>query len=70
MTVQKLHNTATVDQAVLATSNGRGGGSMGSEHMGSTSVISSGAVLGLRDIIPGFLAIALIGMGAAVVMSR
>ncbi|KAG8688124.1 hypothetical protein FRC08_011609 [Ceratobasidium sp. 394] len=53
----KLRNTATVDQAVLATSNGRGGGKFGGGMLGSTSV---GSVNGAWSMaIPG--AVALVG---------
>jgi len=55
--VTKLHNTATVDQAVLATSNGHGGGS---RELGATSRGSfSAAVVGLKaPTIVGWFAVA------------
>ncbi|CUA67084.1 Beta-glucuronidase [Rhizoctonia solani] len=51
----KVRHTATVDQAVLATSNGRGG-SQGNQ-MGSTSFgsVGSGAVVGARASVVGVL---------------
>jgi len=68
--MQRLRNTATVDQAVLATSNGRGGGDLGSEQMGTTSTGSANGAFGLRDAIPGVLALACVGLGALVAMGR
>ncbi|KAG9125174.1 hypothetical protein FRC07_008677 [Ceratobasidium sp. 392] len=52
----KIRNTATVDQAVLATSNGRGGGKFGGGMLGSTSVGSVSAAWNLA--IPSAVALA------------
>jgi len=51
----RIHNTATVDQAVLATSNGRGGGQHGSELLGSTSQGSANS--GWRMAVPGVVTV-------------
>ncbi|KAG8706428.1 hypothetical protein FRC09_002416 [Ceratobasidium sp. 395] len=52
----KLRNTATVDQAVLATSNGRGGGKFGGGMLGSTSSGSANSAWSL--VIPSAIAVA------------
>jgi len=58
-----LKNTATIDPSVLATSNGRGGAN---NQLGSTSFGSSGA-LGMMQALPGAVALACVGAGAALV---
>ncbi|KAH7341484.1 hypothetical protein B0J17DRAFT_765535 [Rhizoctonia solani] len=61
----KIHNTATIDQAVLATSNGHGGGQYGGGRMGSTS---SGSVSSAwRVAVPGIVAVVGGALGAAFV---
>lgn len=63
--VTKLSNTATIDPAVLATSNGHSGSSW---RLGSTSRGSSGAA-GLRNALPGLPAsIGVMLLGAAAVI--
>jgi len=56
-------NTATIDQAVLATTNGRGGSKDLAGHLGTTShshQVSSAAKL----ILPGLFAVGVAGVGA------
>ncbi|KAG8720319.1 hypothetical protein FRC09_009762 [Ceratobasidium sp. 395] len=65
----RIHNTATVDQAVLATSNGRGGGKWGGGILGSTSVGStSGGVM--RVLVPGLGMLTAVVAGAAMILGR
>ncbi|KAF8699112.1 Glycoside hydrolase family 79 protein, partial [Rhizoctonia solani] len=61
----KIHNTATVDQAVLSTSNGRGGGHYGGGRLGSTSAGSVSSAW--RAAIPGMVAVVGGALGAAFV---
>ncbi|QRV75317.1 glycoside hydrolase family 79 protein [Ceratobasidium sp. AG-Ba] len=51
----KLHNTATIDQQILATSNGRGGGKWGGGILGSTSVRSANGAWAMA--VPGTVAV-------------
>jgi len=53
--VTKLSNTATVDSAVLATSNGHGGTAR-TGKLWSTSRGSANDALSLRNAVPGFTA--------------
>ncbi|KAF8596582.1 hypothetical protein BDV93DRAFT_542700 [Ceratobasidium sp. AG-I] len=61
----RLRNTATIDQAILATSNGRGGGHYGGGMLGSTSEGSVSAAW--RVAVPGFVALVGGALGAAFV---
>ncbi|KDN48657.1 hypothetical protein RSAG8_02644, partial [Rhizoctonia solani AG-8 WAC10335] len=58
----KIRNTATIDQAILATSNGRGGGKYGGGMMGSTSVGSVSSAW--RVAVPGMVAVVGGALGA------
>ncbi|KAF8604933.1 glycoside hydrolase family 79 protein [Ceratobasidium sp. AG-I] len=60
----KVRHTATVDQAVLATSNGRGGRNQG--NLGSTSFGSIGAA-GVNAVVPGLGVLAATVLGAVAV---
>ncbi|CAE6505796.1 unnamed protein product [Rhizoctonia solani] len=61
----KIRNTATVDQAVLATSNGHGGGHYGGGILGSTSVGSVSSAW--RMAVPGMVAVVGGALGAVFV---
>ncbi|KAG8689837.1 hypothetical protein FRC11_000282 [Ceratobasidium sp. 423] len=61
----KIRNTATVDQAILATSNGRGGGKYGGGMLGSTSLGSISSAW--RVAVPGMVAVIGGALGAAFV---
>ncbi|CUA68540.1 Beta-glucuronidase [Rhizoctonia solani] len=61
----KIRNTATVDQAVLATSNGRGGGHYGGGMLGSTSTGSVNSAW--RMAVPGMVAVVGGALGAVFV---
>ncbi|KAF8488915.1 kinase-like domain-containing protein [Gautieria morchelliformis] len=55
-----LKNTATIDSAVLATSNGRGGSS---QQLGSTSFVNSSGAVGVMHAPPGALAAGAVVVG-------
>ncbi|CAE6458557.1 unnamed protein product [Rhizoctonia solani] len=65
--VTRLRHTATVDQAVLATSNGRGGGD--GHRVGSTSFGSVGSGAMMNVSIPGMGILVGVIMGVMVVFS-
>ncbi|KXN92551.1 hypothetical protein AN958_05406 [Leucoagaricus sp. SymC.cos] len=62
----KLHNTVTIDPAVLATSNGH----MGSSHLGSTSKGSVNAGQTVRPHLSGLGVVLSIAFGAMVLFGR
>ncbi|KAB5589021.1 hypothetical protein CTheo_7533 [Ceratobasidium theobromae] len=61
----RLRNTATVDQAVMATTNGRGGGKFGGGMLGSTSVGSVSSAW--RVAVPGMVALVGGALGAVLI---
>jgi hypothetical protein len=62
----KMQNTATLDQAVLATSNGRGGTGMnGIRYLGSTSHQSQNPNEAGRKVVPGMIALGVAVLAAA-----
>ncbi|QRW08975.1 glycoside hydrolase family 79 protein [Ceratobasidium sp. AG-Ba] len=64
----KVRNTATIDQAVLATSNGRGGGHWGGGIIGSTSFGSTSGAMGV--IVPSLGLLSAIVAGGLMVLGR